>query len=127
MDGKMLARIAAVVFIGVAITATAIELTRKEEEPEVRVLSRDHPGDTAPLRSGLRRCRDMGEAATRDPACLKVWAANRDRFLRQNIAPSEPAAPQTPAAIEPAPAEDPIRKESDPVVMQPEPAQPGAR
>jgi conjugative transfer region protein TrbK len=32
MDGKMLARIGAVVFVAIAITATAIEMTRKETE-----------------------------------------------------------------------------------------------
>ena len=35
----MFARLGAVVFVGVAITATVIELTRKEEEPEVRSLA----------------------------------------------------------------------------------------
>lgn len=130
MDGKMLARIAAVVFVGVAITATAIELTRKEEEPEAQILGRDHRGDALPLRAGLRRCRDMGEAATRDPACLKIWADNRDLFLRQTAAPSEPAAPQAPSTMwpaEPAPAEGPVAKGRAPAVEpQPEPAQPGA-
>ena len=33
MDGKMLARLGAVVFVAVAVTATAIEMTRKEEAP----------------------------------------------------------------------------------------------
>ena len=35
MDGKMLARVGAVVFVAVAVTATAIEMTRKEEPPEL--------------------------------------------------------------------------------------------
>lgn len=33
MDGKLLARLGAIVFVAVAITATAIEMTRKDEEP----------------------------------------------------------------------------------------------
>ena len=33
MDGKLFARIGAIVFVAVAVTATAIEMTRKEEEP----------------------------------------------------------------------------------------------
>ncbi|WP_411194537.1 hypothetical protein [Rhodopseudomonas sp. BAL398] len=34
MDGKMLARLGAVVLVAVAITATAIEMSRKEEASE---------------------------------------------------------------------------------------------
>ena len=36
MDGKTLARVGAIIFVSVAITATAIEMTRKEERPAVR-------------------------------------------------------------------------------------------
>lgn len=95
MDGKTFARIGAVAFAGVAITATIVEHTRKEEEPTATVpLSRP---DIDPRRMVLRRCRDMGEAATRDPVCLRAWAENRDRFLGQSGAPtlqSEPAPPE---------------------------------
>lgn len=35
MDGKTFARIGAIIFVAVAITATAVELTRKEEAPKV--------------------------------------------------------------------------------------------
>jgi conjugative transfer region protein TrbK len=128
MDGKMFARLGTVVFVGVAITATAIELTRKDEEPEVRTLPLRPGVDVDALQRQLRGCRDMGEAAIRDPACLKLWAANRDRFLRQNPeAPQTPApgAPAPTATIPPAPAPDPIIKEAAPV-MQPEPARPGS-
>lgn len=124
----MFARLATVVFVGVAITATAIELTRKDEEPEVRTLPLRPGVDVDALQRQLRGCRDMGEAAIRDPACLKLWAANRDRFLRQNPeAPQTPApgAPAPTATIAPAPAPDPIIKEAAPV-MQPEPARPGS-
>jgi conjugative transfer region protein TrbK len=81
MDGKTLARIGAVAFVAVAITASVIELTRKEEATEIRTVSRPHVGDPEPLRATLRHCRDMGEAASRDATCLKAWAENRDRFL----------------------------------------------
>lgn len=33
MDGKMLARLGAIIFVAIAITATAIEMTREEEVP----------------------------------------------------------------------------------------------
>ena len=124
----MFARLGTVIFVGVAITATVIELTRKEEEPEVRSLALRPGVDVDALQRQLRGCRDMGEAAIRDPACLKLWAANRDRFLRQNPeAPQTPApgAPAPTATIAPAPAPDPIIKEAAPV-MQPEPARPGS-
>ena len=54
MDGKMLARLGAVVFVAVAITATAIEMTRKETPPEMghaRVIEPAHD----PLREEQRR------------------------------------------------------------------------
>ena len=135
MDGKMLARFGAVVFVGVAITATVIELTRKPDEPQVRTLVRERE-DTDALRQVLRRCRDMGEAATRDPSCLDVWAAARDRFLGQSPKPSQPGSTKSPATGAPTtlfPSEDPIRKESAPAaenaapVAQPEPASPEVR
>lgn len=127
MDGKMFARLGAIVFVGVAMTAAVIELTRKEEEPEVRALSSRPDGDAVALQRQLRGCRDRGEAATRDAGCLKLWAANRDRFLRQSPESPETAAPQAPtptATIEPAPAPDPIAMESAPDML-PEPPRPG--
>lgn len=81
MDGKTLARFGAVAFVAVAITATVIELTRNDEATEIRTVNRPHVGDPGSLRATLRHCRDMGEAASRDAACLKAWAENRDRFL----------------------------------------------
>ncbi|WP_315810794.1 putative entry exclusion protein TrbK-alt [Bradyrhizobium sp. SZCCHNR3107] len=81
MDGKTLARIGAVAFVAVAITASVIELTRKEEATEIRTVSRPLVGDSGSLRAALRHCRDIGEAAGRDATCLKAWSENRDRFL----------------------------------------------
>ena len=61
MDGKTLARVGAIIFVSVAITATAIEMTRKEERPAARPTSvlEEAPD---PLREGQRRCQQMGEA-----------------------------------------------------------------
>ena len=88
MDGKLLARLGAVVFVAVAITATAIEMTRKEKEPAAQAVrpSEDTPAD--PLRQAQRRCQLLGEAAGRDPECLRTWAETRDRFLRVAPAPA---------------------------------------
>ncbi len=90
MDGKMLARLGAVVFVAVAITATAIELTRKGEEPAARPERSAGASAADPLRDELRRCQRLGGAATRDPACLRAWADNRERFLAPGASPAVP-------------------------------------
>ncbi|MER9955236.1 putative entry exclusion protein TrbK-alt [Mesorhizobium australicum] len=87
MDGKMLARLGAVVFVAVAITATAIQLTRKEDRPATSSVGRSGAATADPLRGELIRCQGLGESGTRDPACLRAWAENRRRFL----APARPA------------------------------------
>ena len=82
MDPKTLARVAAIAFVAIAITATVIELTRKEERPEAAPPRPPaHAGATDPLRAELFRCQSLGEAGPRDPACLRAWAESRRRFL----------------------------------------------
>ncbi|TPL35544.1 putative entry exclusion protein TrbK-alt [Mesorhizobium sp. B2-4-8] len=90
MDGKLLARVGAVVFVAIAITATAIEMTRKEEEPAGHALRPVEVTPTDPLREAQRRCQLLGEAASRDPECLRVWAETRERFLGVVPAPASP-------------------------------------
>ena len=82
MDPKTLARIGAIAFVAIAITATVIELSRKEERQE-SAPSRPpaQAGATDPLREELFRCQSLGEAGPRDPACLRAWAESRRRFL----------------------------------------------
>jgi conjugative transfer region protein TrbK len=81
MDGKTLARIGAVVFVAVAITATAIEMNRHEVAPD-NVATQARPvTERNPLDTELARCSEIGEAGARDPTCLKAWADNRRRFL----------------------------------------------
>lgn len=83
MDGWVFARPAAVVIVTVAITAAAIQLAREENSPGPQ----SSPPATAetprtdPLRETLRRCRQLGEAATRDAECLAAWDEDRRRFL----------------------------------------------
>lgn len=86
MDGKMLARLGAVAFVAVAITATAVELTRKEERPEMESARPAQINAEDPLKTELRRCQSLGEAGPRDPACLRAWAESRQRFLTPGIA-----------------------------------------
>jgi conjugative transfer region protein TrbK len=117
MDGKLLARIGALVFVALAVTATAIEMTRKEDEPSSRASEPVGVTPADPLRAELIRCQGLGEAGPRDPTCLRAWAESRERFLTSGARPAERvpdplAAPDT--SIE-DPAGDPVRKETAPV------------
>jgi conjugative transfer region protein TrbK len=81
MESTWPARIGAIIFVALAITAAAIEATRKERMPP---LARTAPMSEAavdPLRADQRRCQLMGQAAEADEACLRVWAQTRERFL----------------------------------------------
>ena len=91
MDGKMLARLGAIVFVAVAVTATAIEMTRKQDAPASPSARQLQPeGD--PLRESQRRCQQLGEAAANDAECLRVWAETRDRFLGRTPPPAPPVS-----------------------------------
>jgi len=78
-----------VVFVAVAVTATAIELTRKEDEPAGWSAGRVENSQADPLRTELIRCQRLGEAGPRDAACLRAWAENRERFLAPGARPKE--------------------------------------
>lgn len=89
MDGKLLARIGAIVFVALAITATAIQMTRKEDVP-AEAPARLVQSDRDPLREGQRWCQQLGQKAADDAECLRVWAETRDRFLGRTHAPATP-------------------------------------
>ena len=94
MDGKMLARLGAIVFVAIAVTVTAIEMTRREDAPASPSARQLQPeGD--PLRESQRRCQQLGQQAANDAECLRVWAETRDRFLGHAPARVAPAAPAT--------------------------------
>lgn len=90
MEGKVLARIAAIIFVAFAITATIIEMTREESVGPAPTAPAFQPA-TDPLREDLRRCQQIGEAAASDAECLRVWSENRDRFLDRTPALTAPA------------------------------------
>ena len=119
MDGKILARIGAIGFVTFAITATAIELSRKDEPPLYRSVAAGTENGTDPLKTELQRCQQLGEAGTRDAACLRAWADNRDRFLKPSQALRPQPAPQAPGR-EGQPQNPPA--ERDPVITDPAPA-----
>lgn len=89
MDGKLVARVGAVVFVAVAVTATAIEMSRKEELPEIWPSGRTAQETADPLRDALIRCQALGEEGPRDPDCRRAWAENRHRFLAPGSRPAE--------------------------------------
>ncbi len=120
MDGKTLARLGAVVFVAVAITATAIEMTRKEEAPDAWPSGRATATQADPLRDELIRCQVLGEAGPRDPACLRAWAENRSRFLAPGARPAErlpdtPPAPRDNVAPRPDRADQPTLAPEAPI------------
>lgn len=91
MDGKMLARLGAIIFVAIAITATVIEMARQDEPMAGRPAPElQRPAD--PLRQSLRNCQRLGEAAASDPGCLAIWTEARDRFLGRTPAPVSPRA-----------------------------------
>jgi conjugative transfer region protein TrbK len=89
MDGKMLARLGAIIFVAIAITATVIEMIREDEPAQNRPAPWLQPSADR-LRQSLRRCQQLGEAAVSDPVCLATWAGNRDRFLGRTPVPAAP-------------------------------------
>jgi conjugative transfer region protein TrbK len=89
MDGKMLARLGAIIFVAVAVTATAIEMTRKEEASAPKPVSLQQSARD-PLREEQRRCQQLGQKAAEDSECLRVWAETRERFIGRAPAPSSP-------------------------------------
>jgi conjugative transfer region protein TrbK len=119
MDGKILARIGAIFFVTFAVTATAIELARKDEPPLYRSLAVTTQTQVDPLEVELRRCQRLGEAGTRDSGCLQTWAENRDRFLK----PAQPV-PQQPAPRAPGPQGTPLNPPDrrEPAAEMPAPA-----
>jgi conjugative transfer region protein TrbK len=104
MDGKTLARIAAIVFVAVAITAAVIDGTRKKAAPiDASVTSATAPAED-PLQGELIRCQLLGESGARDPTCLRVWAENRRRFLAPGARP-EARLPDALPPVAPKPTE----------------------
>lgn len=83
MEGWLFARLAAVVIVAVAVTAAAIHLVREDNSsvPQSSPPTATETPRTDPVRERLWRCRQLGEAATRNAECLAAWDENRRRFL----------------------------------------------
>ena len=102
MDPKIIARAAAVILLGGAVLACALELARQG-----RTLNSSLPAahDNFDLADELARCRALGTEAAHDAACKGVWAQNRARFLAPGAPYQDrsiqlfPAAPDVPKAV----------------------------
>lgn len=81
MDGKALARMAAIVFVVVAVAASALQMRRKEDKAVGEGPQAPAASMPDPLRDALRRCQALGAAALGDHGCSRLWAEQRDRFL----------------------------------------------
>ena len=115
MDPKTLAHVGAIAFVAVAITATVIELSRKEERPEAAPPRPPaQAGATDPLREELFRCQSLGEAGPRDPACLRAWAESRRRFLTPGTGNTTADREQSRAPAEGSSASEARRREAAP-------------
>ena len=118
MNGTTLARIGAIVFVVLATVATMVETNRHDDWQGSRAIEGRPVMDRNPLDAELTRCSAIGEAATRDPACLNAWAESRRRFLGQPTPATARTAPMTlfPGApaeqMGPATQADPLRLEA---------------
>lgn len=91
MEEKLLARIAAIIFVALAITATVVGMFRDDESAPAS-LSPSRQSLADPLREEQRRCQRLGDVAATDPGCLAVWAETRDRFLGRGGSSANPAS-----------------------------------
>jgi conjugative transfer region protein TrbK len=77
--GKGLMLIGAALILGLILVGVTGELTRDRQGACVPVSNpQTSPG---PDQAELQRCQALGEAATKDAACLALWAETRRRFL----------------------------------------------
>ena len=95
MDPKIVARAAAIILLGVAVLAGALELARQGRTLESSPPATHHNIDL--LARELARSSARGAEAAYDAACKAAWAQNRARFLA-------PSAPHQDRSIELFPA-----------------------
>jgi conjugative transfer region protein TrbK len=93
METKTIARIGAVAFVSVVVTATALQM-RDTPPPPTEIITLDEEG-VDPLAAELRRCQLLGAAGANDALCLRAWAENRSRFFMSDAQASEHLADDT--------------------------------
>ena len=77
--GKVLMLIGAALVLGLILIGLTGELTREGLAPHIPASNPQTPA--GPDQAELQRCQALGEASTKDAACLAVWAETRRRFL----------------------------------------------
>ena len=87
METKTIARIGAAAFVGVVLTATALQM-RDTPPPPTEIITFDEEG-VDPLAAELQRCQLLGAAGANDKMCLRAWAENRSRFFMSDAQASE--------------------------------------
>jgi conjugative transfer region protein TrbK len=93
METKTIARIGAVAFIAVVLTATALQM-RDTPPPPTEFIALDEES-IDPLAAELQRCQSLGAAGANDATCLRAWAENRSRFFMSDAQASEHLADDT--------------------------------
>lgn len=93
METKTMARIGAAAFVGVVLTATALQM-RDTPPPPTEIIMLDEEG-IDPLAAELERCQLLGAAGANDALCLRAWAENRSRFFMSDAQASEQLANDT--------------------------------
>jgi len=80
MHSKLLARVGAAVFVGIAVAMTLVQM---REEPAARPEAAREVWvpDGDPLPAQLRACAEMGELALSNADCRAAWAEKRRRFF----------------------------------------------
>jgi conjugative transfer region protein TrbK len=94
MQTKTVVRIAAVAFVAVAITVSAIQVRMSSTPVESGRAAAPTLAGADPLLPELVRCQSIGAAGATDRDCLRAWAENRRRFL----APGSRSATALPVA-----------------------------
>ena len=112
MEGKTLAQMGAVAFVAIAMTATVLEVRRIENAPVASSLRPASATTHDLLQSELIHCQGLGEAGTRDAACLAAWAESRRRFLTPGTPQIKPA--QANETVVPKNSTEPVLEEAAP-------------
>lgn len=115
MDSKLLARVGAAVFVGLAVAMTLVQMREKpaaRSEPASKVWV----PDADPLPAQLRTCAQMGELALSSPDCRAAWAEKRRRFFGVEHTEAYSglgASPQPPVTVSPKPSPDGVQRGKD--------------
>lgn len=107
MDSKLLARVGAAVFVGLAVAMTLVQM-REEPAAHPEPVREVWVSDGDPLPAQLRACSQMGELALSHPDCRAAWAEKRRRFFGVDHPEAysgltDPAPPDAPYLPVPAP------------------------